>query len=405
MPSNLDKYDQNLKTILDSYEPAYSNKAWERLGNELPKSNMRWYYAVASVVLLVITPILLFQLTNDNVDIENPIANIEDSIIESDELINSEAVKVEADIKVAEKPLLSSSQKIINEPIQEVKLEEDIITPTVQLQEEGPQNGNIEIKEVFVPNEKLNRLQPEIVLNLNEACAPFIAKFDIKNLPQGASVSWKISEVFTSELESFEYKLLEAGIYPVLLNISTDSETYALHDELTILESPKADFRFTEEEGQIFVENTSEKFDNLLWIFPGVETDEQNPVFEVLYSGTYNLTLKVFNSQGCESSIKKNIVYEVSHDIFVPDAFTPDGDGVNDEFKVKYKIRLGYVYTFEVYNSQGRKLFETQDPEKGWAGEQLGNDSKFNNEKYIWRLIIKEPNGLTSVEEGCFVQL
>lgn len=52
--------------------------------------------------------------------------------------------------------------------------------------------------------------------------------------------------------------------------------------------------------------------------------------------------------------------------LWVPNAFTPNGDGVNDEFRVAYRS----LKTFEcrVYNRWGRRVYFSTDPQKGWDG-------------------------------------
>jgi hypothetical protein len=52
--------------------------------------------------------------------------------------------------------------------------------------------------------------------------------------------------------------------------------------------------------------------------------------------------------------------------IFVPTAFSPNGDGINDELKVETKgIKR---FEFEIYNRYGKTVFETRDLEEAWDG-------------------------------------
>jgi gliding motility-associated-like protein len=59
---------------------------------------------------------------------------------------------------------------------------------------------------------------------------------------------------------------------------------------------------------------------------------------------------------------------------YMPNAFTPNGDGKNDECK---PTLYGTVlkYTFSVYNRWGQKIFETTDMQKGWDGKVSGVDA------------------------------
>ncbi len=63
------------------------------------------------------------------------------------------------------------------------------------------------------------------------------------------------------------------------------------------------------------------------------------------------------------------IVYEINcgePDIFVPNAFSPNDDGVNDVLFVRGKVIQDL--TFKVYNRWGELVFETNDQQKGWDG-------------------------------------
>lgn len=62
---------------------------------------------------------------------------------------------------------------------------------------------------------------------------------------------------------------------------------------------------------------------------------------------------------------------EAGFDFFLPNAFTPDGDGLNDSFLPKMSNAGGYVFT--VYDRWGKKLFETRDPDQGWDGSFNGS--------------------------------
>ena len=52
--------------------------------------------------------------------------------------------------------------------------------------------------------------------------------------------------------------------------------------------------------------------------------------------------------------------------LLVPNVFTPNGDGKNDEFRVLYRsIKEYHIW---VYNRWGKLVYESQDPAKGWDG-------------------------------------
>ncbi len=87
--------------------------------------------------------------------------------------------------------------------------------------------------------------------------------------------------------------------------------------------------------------------------------------------GTYIVKLKASNitHDGIKCSLVEDslTVKVVESDIKVPNAFTPNGDGMNDEFRVIYKSIKSFQCV--IYNRWGRKVYESSDPGKGWDGK------------------------------------
>ncbi|MDE3184353.1 MAG: gliding motility-associated C-terminal domain-containing protein [Bacteroidota bacterium] len=100
-------------------------------------------------------------------------------------------------------------------------------------------------------------------------------------------------------------------------------------------------------------------FDSYLW-----QDGSVNSTFIVSKGGIYSV--KVANK--CGTGVKQMTVTEQSCDILFPNAFTPNNDGLNDIFKVLNGYHLTYFH-FVVYNRWGQKIFESDDPKKGWNGK------------------------------------
>ena len=97
-----------------------------------------------------------------------------------------------------------------------------------------------------------------------------------------------------------------------------------------------------------------------------------NPVATPTETTTYTLT--VMNDEGCVAS-RQITIYVISPDcdepnIFVPNAFTPNGDGNNDVLFVRSNVIESLE--FAVYNRWGQKVFETNDQNIGWDGTYKG---------------------------------
>lgn len=101
---------------------------------------------------------------------------------------------------------------------------------------------------------------------------------------------------------------------------------------------------------------------------PLISRSEKDTRYTFTEFGTYNVKVTV-RSNTCTSS--DSIIVSVSESaIYVPNVFTPNGDGFNDEFRVAYKSLISFQCW--VYNRWGRQVYYWTDPTKGWDGNING---------------------------------
>jgi len=116
-----------------------------------------------------------------------------------------------------------------------------------------------------------------------------------------------------------------------------------------------------------------------------------NPIVAPTETTTYVATIT--DSLGCSRSVAITI-YVINmkcrtEDVFVPNTFTPNGDGQNDILYVRSSV-VQELY-FAVYNRWGEMVFETNDITKGWDGMFKG--MKADPAVFAWYLRVKCLNG------------
>jgi gliding motility-associated-like protein len=95
-----------------------------------------------------------------------------------------------------------------------------------------------------------------------------------------------------------------------------------------------------------------------------------NPLANPTQPTTYTVT--VTDSAGCRADATVRLDFLCSEDgIYVPNAFTPNGDGKNDVFKIR-GYGVSYISIFRVYSRWGELMFETTDISQGWDGTYKG---------------------------------
>jgi gliding motility-associated-like protein len=100
-------------------------------------------------------------------------------------------------------------------------------------------------------------------------------------------------------------------------------------------------------------------------------------------SETANFSVIVKNSTGCSSPASASVFVEVvcTNGIYLPNTFTPNGDGMNDVLKPMVP-GMAKFQCFRIYNRWGNMIFESLTPNKGWDGTYRG--ALQPNETYIW---------------------
>jgi gliding motility-associated-like protein len=72
-------------------------------------------------------------------------------------------------------------------------------------------------------------------------------------------------------------------------------------------------------------------------------------------------------------------------ELMIPNAFSPNGDGQNDYFKIS-NITDEKLIDFKVFNRWGTILFRTSDPRQGWDGNYKGQPQPFGVYGYVIRI-------------------
>ena len=105
----------------------------------------------------------------------------------------------------------------------------------------------------------------------------------------------------------------------------------------------------------------------------------QNPVAVIDQDITYHVIAK--DSNGCSSTDQIHIKVFKGPDIYVPNAFTPNGDGLNDILRA-VPIGIQAFRYFAIYNRDGQRVFFTANPAIGWDGN-IGNLKQGTN-GFVW---------------------
>jgi gliding motility-associated-like protein len=125
------------------------------------------------------------------------------------------------------------------------------------------------------------------------------------------------------------------------------------------------------------------------WTVEGGEVLEEgaSPLVDLPGVGCYTITQVLGNAEGCADTARAEVCVEDEFSLFVPNAFSPDGNGMNDVFGVVTSVSTPRDFLFEVFDRWGGLVFSADSPSRPWTGEDVPVGV------YAWRLSLRDSEG------------
>ena len=114
--------------------------------------------------------------------------------------------------------------------------------------------------------------------------------------------------------------------------------------------------------------NYSNNYISSFWDFgDGFYSNESHPSHVYSDTGSYSVSLLVFNQYGCESQKTINFQIKPHYSCYIPNSFTPNKDDINDYFLPKFNGVS--EFQMSIYNKWGVLVFQTNSFDLGWDGK------------------------------------
>ncbi|MBL7930942.1 MAG: gliding motility-associated C-terminal domain-containing protein, partial [Bacteroidia bacterium] len=241
-----------------------------------------------------------------------------------------------------------------------------------------------------------------------EGCAPLKVSFTPTTNTTGKGI-WTFSDGSSQDGMSFIREFTAAGSYSVLYTFVDDeaqgcSTQVVLNTPLNVFESPGADFRVYPDE--IFISDANITLNNqttnltentYTWTIQGLNSyDEVHPNVTLPQVGNYKITLEAASLHNCKSETYKIIEVKNDFNVFIPNSFTPNADGLNDVFRPVFSP-YGLdtkTYQMDIFDRWGKVVFSTKDFATGWdGGVQEKGDNPTKQDSFVYKIKFKDLDG------------
>lgn len=205
----------------------------------------------------------------------------------------------------------------------------------------------------------------------------------------------------TSNAQSPSHCYTVPGVYTITLTVTSNNgctNTIVMANYINVYPVPTADFSASPQPAtilnpQIFFTDLSVGATQWNWSFGDVANSSsslQNPSFVYGDSGCYNVYLIVNNADNCFDTTDQIICIAPEYALYIPNAFTPNGDGVNDFFIPKGMGINPDDFEMWIFDRWGNMIYYTDDLLHGWDGHANGGNDFAQIDTYVYKIKCKD---------------
>ena len=236
-------------------------------------------------------------------------------------------------------------------------------------------------------------------------CAPANIYFDNLSFPidDTYDIFWDFGDGLDGSMDiSPWHEFIDPGRYTVMVDITSPigcTTDTTFNNLITIVESPIAGFDYSPDQPSslfpaVDFTDESQRGFGIYWDFgDGDFSSQWNPTHVYQDTGIVNVMQVITHQNGCKDTLIKiiDVIPEVKY--YLPNAFTPNYDSVNDEY-FGVGILLGATqFEMSIWDRWGELVFETNDPNTGWNGSKDNVGKALPQGVYLVMVKYKEPRG------------
>ena len=242
-------------------------------------------------------------------------------------------------------------------------------------------------------------------LSNQQGCSPVTVSFVNTTTPAlSANCTWDMGDgTIIANCGNQVYTYDEVGTFTPTLTVVSPigcTTTYTAPAPIEVYGYPTAEFSWAPEPVDVLnpeVNFSNESVDavSYSWNFGyyGTSTD-QNPIytFPDIDLAEFEVCMIASNAFGCTDTACHTVTMNSVLQVWVPSAFTPEQDGLNETFLPIIQGASPEGYHLEIFDRWGTLIFETFDVDEPWIGDIRGGNGFAPDGAYVWRLEVQYLN-------------
>lgn len=420
----MNNFEDILKQKLSEHKlPDYNPSHWKKVEAELNKKRKKGLLFAASLLIgLGVTGSALYlnqtqsttkptNINNTEVPYDKNTYSTPNTNTEKETKSNKNALEVEASNETQSNTESITKSGVSNENLAKDNTSKKVLennnTPEKKIVESD--TGTVLTESALVNDKQLKQeFETKILVSVNNACVGDKVEFKIES-EDPISVVWHFGDKSNTDKPNPKHVYENAGMYYPYAEVTflLDGKTKDVYFDkpLKIFGLPQAEIEVEETE--------SENFRRVFKFTPVTEAEiiEYNWLTnnsngkslskEINTKGLHEIAVEITDKNGCTNIVRNNLSLKTDYNLLAPTAFTPDNDGMNDNFipKALYQAEDG-TFTFKVIEpNSGKVLHQSNSFNNPWKGIDPSTGETLKGGTYLWSVAL-DIDGVTNTYSG-----
>jgi gliding motility-associated-like protein len=231
---------------------------------------------------------------------------------------------------------------------------------------------------------------PTAQANTTSGCSPLSVVFSGNNPTAGQTYSWTFGDQLYSSSANPAHTYTIPGVYNLVLFTQNNGCRDSASATIRVFDAPRAAFIHNFEDsvyiiGESILKITNRTTGGTSWFWTFGSNDTSNafePKHSYITPGEYLIRLLTVNADGCVDTAERPIRVRDRETIYIPNAFTPNGDNTNDYFSMlSTNIESASV---TIFNRWGQIIYTADNKDFKWDGTYFGKPAELG--VYVYKI-------------------